>query len=287
MHPRPVRFLLTGAGGFLGRHLGARLASEGTVERFVGDVRDPRAFEGLPRVDVAFHLAAQSMPRRSVEHPRETWDVNVGGTLNVLEWARQGGAKRVVLASSAHVYGPAKYSPVDEEHPRRPVTPYGASKLAAESLALSYAASYPLEVVVVRPFNVYGPGQGAGFLVPDILLQLREGKQLKLGDPAPVRDFTFVDDAVAFFALAGSRAGVSGQALNLGSGEGHAVDAVVRTALRVAGSKLEPAYDPSRFRQGDLKELVVDNRRARAALGWAPKVGLEEGLRRTWEAMRA
>lgn len=282
-----MRALLTGAGGFIGRHLTRRLAEEHEVHAFTGDVRKPDAFAGIPRADVAFHLAAVSSPPESVRDPANAWAVNADGTLHLLEWARRERVGRVVLVSSAHVYGPAQYSPIDERHPTVPTTPYGASKLAAEALAQAYAASYGLEVVVVRPFNVYGPGQGPGFLVPDILLQIREGKALVLGNPAPVRDFTYVDDAVDLLVRAGTAKAAAGATLNLGSGAGHAVGDVVRAALRAAGSSMQPTYDPARFRANEVKELVVDNRRAKEVLGWAPRVGLDEGLRRTWEAMRA
>lgn len=283
----PMRALLTGAGGFIGRHLAARLRQGHDVRAFSGDLRDARAFEGQPHADVAWHLAAVSSPPESVRDPVGTWAVNATGTLHLLEWARRERVGRVVLVSSAHVYGPAKYSPIDEAHPTLPVTPYGASKLAAEALARGYAASYGLEVVIVRPFNVYGPGQGPGFLVPDILRQLREGEKLVLGNPAPVRDFTYVDDAVDLLARAGEAKDAAGATLNLGSGAGHSVEEVARAAIRVSGRHVEPTFDPSRFRANDTRELIVDNRRAREVLGWAPRVGLEEGLRRTWEAMRA
>jgi UDP-glucose 4-epimerase len=283
----PLRFLVTGMGGFIGGHLARALASRGEVAPFKGDLRDPAGFAAIPRADVVFHLAAQSSPPESVRDPAGTWAVNATGTLHLLEWARRERVGRVVLVSTAHVYGPTRYSPVDEKHPTAPVTPYGASKLAAEALARAYGASYGLECVVVRPFNVYGPGQGRGFLVPDVLGQIHEGSSLVLGNPAPVRDFTFVDDAVDLLVRAGTAKDAAGGVFNLGSGVGHSVDEVARTALRVAGSPLEPRYDPSRFRAGETKELVVDNRHARETLGWAPRIGLEDGLRRTWEAMRA
>lgn len=275
--------LVTGASGFIGRHLVP--ACGGDVRAFQGDVGDAAAFADLPRAETLYHLAALSSPKASVADPVGTWRVNAQGTLNVLEWARRADVRRIVLVSTAHVYGPAQYSPIDEKHPTLPVSPYGASKLAAEALGRAYHAAYGLGVVIVRPFNVYGPGQARGFLVPDILHQLREGKALRLGDPRPVRDFTYVSDAVAMLRAAGTRPGIEGQAFNLGSGEGHSVAEVAAKALAIAGSKLEPAWDPARSAPGDVRELVVDNRRAREALGWSPRVGLEDGLRRTWEAM--
>lgn len=281
-----MRVLVTGAGGFLGRHLVGTLRPDHEVHEFQGDVRDAAAWAAQPRADLVFHLAAQASVPRSVEDPAGTFDVNAGGTLRLLEWARSTRAGRVVVVSTAHVFGKVERSPVDESHPLRPVTPYGASKLAAEALCSAYAATYGLETVVVRPFNVYGPGQAPGYVVPDVLLQLREGKRLRVGDTRPVRDFTYVGDAIDLFVRAGTTPGVGGLAFNLGSGVGHAIAEVIETAIKVSGSALRPDQDAARLRPVELMELVVDARRARERLGWRAATPLEEGLRRTWEAMQ-
>lgn len=249
-----------------------------------GDVRSPEFYAALPQAEVVYHLAAQSNVPESTRDPAATWDVNANGTLRLLEWARATGVRRVVFVSTAHVYGKTERALVDETHPTRPVSPYGASKLGAEALVQSYHATYGLGSVIVRPFNMYGPGQGLGFLIPDVLAQIREGRDLAVGDTSPVRDFTYIDDAVAMLAKAGTTAAASGAILNLGSGVGHAVSEVIETALRVSGSKLRPRVDPARLRPVDVPELVVDNRRARELLDWRPAIGLEEGLRRTWAA---
>jgi len=280
-----VRVAVTGATGFVGRHLVRELSRSHEVVEIRGDIRSASTFEAHARADVVFHLAAQSNVPQSQRDPVGTWDVNAGGTLTLLEWARARDVGRVVLVSTAHVYGKAQYSPIDERHPRHPGSPYGASKLAAEALLESYQSSYGLEGVIVRPFNIYGPGQARGFLVPDVLHQIREGRELRVGDTRPVRDFTYVDDAVAMLAQAGTVATAKGASLNLGSGQGHAVGEVIDLALKVSGSPLRPQVDDSRFRAADVSELVVDNRRAKELLGWAPRVPLEEGLRRTWEAL--
>ncbi|HEX2022234.1 MAG TPA: GDP-mannose 4,6-dehydratase [Candidatus Thermoplasmatota archaeon] len=282
-----MQVLVTGASGFLGRHLVAALRGSADVRPVEGDVRDPATFEPLPRADLVYHLAAVSSVPDSLRDPARTWAVNAGGTMNLLEWARGRGVGRLVLVSSAHVYGPAEYTPIDERHPTRPVSPYGASKLAAEAMARAYGASYGMEVVVVRPFNVYGPGQARGFLVPDILEQIAEGRQLVMGDPRPVRDFTYVDDAIELLRLAGTVPGVGGETFNLGSGQGHPVETIVRTAIEVTGTSLRPRYDEARFRAAEVKELVVDNAHARKRLGWAPGVGLRQGVERAWRAVRA
>lgn len=277
-----MRVLVTGSRGFLGRHLLRHYEGRAEAAAFDGDVRDAAAWEAQPRADVVFHLAAVSSVPRSMEDPVRAFDVNAGGTLRLLEWARSTEVGRVVLVSSAHVYGRARYSPIDEKHPTSPVSPYGASKLAAEAMALSYHASFGVEAVVVRPFNVYGPTQGRGFLIPDILHQIADGGPLVLGDPRPVRDFTYVDDALSFLDAAATVSGIGGELLNLGSGVGHAVGEVVQTALEVTGAAIQPVYDPGKFRGTETHALVCGNGLARESLGWKPQVDLREGLRRTW-----
>jgi nucleoside-diphosphate-sugar epimerase len=280
-----MRVLVTGAGGFLGRPLVAALRAAGhDAAPLEGDVADARTFAKAGKADAVYHLAAQSNVPASVKDPAATWRANVDGTLQVLEWARRDGVGRVVAVSSSHVYGHPQRSPIDEGHPLAPRSPYGASKMAAEALAAAYHASYGVATVVVRPFNIYGPGQGPGFLVPDILGQLRAGKGLVLGDPKPVRDYTFLDDAVRFFVAAGTAPEAVGQALNLGSGKGRSVEQVVQAALKASGSPLRPTFDPGRFRANESGAVVADVSKARRLLGWAPEVDLEEGLRRTWAA---
>jgi nucleoside-diphosphate-sugar epimerase len=278
-----MRILVTGAGGFLGRPLVAALRSAGhDAAPLDGDVTDRATFAKAGKADVAFHLAAQSNVPLSVKDPAGTWKANVDGTLQVLEWARRDGVGRVVVISSSHVYGRPLRSPIDEEHPLAPRSPYGASKMAAEALAQSYHATYGVGTVVVRPFNIYGPGQSPGFLVPDILGQLRAGGALVLGDPKPVRDYTFLDDAVRFLVACATAGGAAGEALNLGSGKGRSVEEVVAAAVRASGSSLKPTFDPGRFRANESGAVVADVAKAKRLLGWAPQVGLEDGLRKTW-----
>jgi UDP-glucose 4-epimerase len=278
------RILVTGARGFLGTHLVAALGGA-EIAAPAGDVREAATFEKLPRADVAFHLAAQSNVPESVRDPEPTWRVNVDGTLRLLEWARRTDAGRVVIVSSAHVFGRTADAPVDEDHPTRPASPYGASKVAAEALAQAYGASYGLPIVVVRPFNVYGPGQARGFLVPDIMMPLAKGEAPRLGDPRPVRDFTYVSDAVDLLVKAAHARDVAGEAFNLGSGEGVSVRELARLAVEVSGTGLEPTFDESLERSGDVRSLVVDNRKARELLDWAPRVALREGLALTWRSL--
>jgi nucleoside-diphosphate-sugar epimerase len=282
-----MRVLVTGAGGFLGRPLLRALAAAHDAHALEGDVTDPATFAKAGKggkADVLYHLAAQSNVPQSVKDPAATWKANVDGTLQALEWARRDGVARVVVISSSHVYGHPKRTPIDEGHPLEPRSPYGASKMAAEALAHAYHASYGIATVVVRPFNIYGPGQAPGFLVPDILGQLRKGGSLVLGDPKPVRDYTFLDDAIRFLVACGTADGVAGEALNLGSGKGRSVEQVVQAAVAASGSPLRPTFDPARFRANESGAVVADVSKAARLLGWSPQVDLGEGLRRTWAA---
>lgn len=280
-----MRIRVTGASGFLGQPLMRALGRLGTVSSLDGEVSDPATFASAGTVDAVVHLAAQSNVPRSAQDPVGTWRTNVDGTLQVLEWARRDRVGRVVLVSSAHVYGRPLRSPIDEEHPLHPRSPYGASKMAAEALAAGYHASYGLDVVVVRPFNVYGPGQAPGFLVPDILNPLRDGRAPVLGDPRPIRDYTFLDDAVAFLVKAATAPAVlAGEALNLGSGRGVSVAELATQAAAASGTGLAPAFEPARARANEGGAVVADVRKAKRLLGWEPRVGLDEGLRRTWQA---
>lgn len=276
-----MRVALTGGRGFLGSRLAASLG-DGVV-LLDGDVRKPDTYLGVAGCDAIVHFAAQSNVPQSQRSPAETWDVNVNGTLALLERARASGFRgRIVLVSSAHVYGSPRKTPTDERQPVDPRTPYGASKAACEALGSAYRESYGLDIVAVRPFNVYGPGQAAGFLVPDIFNQLAAGPSLALGDPEPVRDFVHVDDAVRFFRAVLAKPTAPAKVLNLGSGQGHSIRAVAALAVRATGMDVTPAFQPSRRRAGETDAFVGDVQAAEHELGWRAEIGLEDGLRRTW-----
>jgi NAD dependent epimerase/dehydratase len=307
---RGTRVVVTGAGGFIGSHLAERLLALGTeLTAFVrynsrnhhgflellgprkkdlrvvsGDIRD---FEGvraiLPGAEVVFHLAALPGIPYSYLHPREVFEVNAAGTLNVLMAAREAACARVVIASTSEVYGTARYVPIDENHPKQPQSPYAASKAAADAMALSFHAAYRLPVTVVRPFNTYGPRQSDRALIPAIIAQALTRDEILLGNLSPTRDFTFVTDTVEGFLQVGACAAAMGEEINLGSGQEVSVGDLAKQIAALVGRPVSIRQDPERVRpaSSEVARLLADNSKALRLAGWTPRVSLEEGLRRT------
>ncbi len=309
------KVLVTGAGGFIGSHLvealvrgGAEvralvhynaLGSRGWLDRaaadvqgrfevVAGDVRDPygvrRAMEGRGTV---FHLAALIGIPYSYHSPAGYVDTNVKGTLNVVEAARDLGVERLVHTSTSEVYGTARSVPITEDHPLQGQSPYSASKIGADQLALSYHRSFGTPVAVLRPFNTYGPRQSARAVIPAIITQLAAGERtLRLGNLRPTRDFLFVADTVrAFLAAAGSAEAV-GEVVHAGSGFEISIGDLARRIAELMDAAVEIASDEERVRpeKSEVERLWADAARARELLGWTPEYGGEEGLRRGLEA---
>ncbi len=308
------RVLVTGAAGFVGSHLVERLVRDGARTRaFVrynsrdewghlddsdvrgdidvirGDIRDASLVDASVRgCDVVFHLAALIGIPYSYDAPDSYVRTNVGGTLNVLDSARRVDC-RVVVTSTSEVYGTAQRVPMDETHPLNPQSPYAATKVGADLLALSYHRSFGTRVAVLRPFNTYGPRQSARAVIPTIATQLVQGSQVRIGSLRPERDFTYVTDTVdAFVRLGRDDAGV-GQVLNVGTGVAVSIGDLVERIARVCGRTAEIVKDEERVRPeaSEVERLVADAARARSVLGWAPSVALDDGLRRTIEWIAA
>lgn len=301
------KVLVTGAGGFIGSHLVEALVAKGcdvralvhyrgdgragwldglTVRRRIeivpGDARDrgqmDRAVEGC---GVVFHLAALISIPYSYVAPESFVLTNVGGTLNLLEAARRHAVDRFVQTSTSEVYGTAQRVPMDETHPLAAQSPYAASKIAADQLALSYCRSFGLPVVVARPFNTYGPRQSARAVIPSIMRQTPGDGPIIVGNVRTSRDFTFVRDTVAgFIALAESDAAV-GQVANLGTGE----EAEIATLLRMLAPGREVRQENARMRPdaSEVMRLCADASKARRLAGWSPQWSLMGGLRDTAE----
>lgn len=303
-----TKVLVTGAGGFIGSHLVERLAQEGadvrafvrytshgghgllegldlarSVDVVLGDIRDAASVRNAVRDrEIVFHLAALIGIPYSYEAPDSYVRTNVDGTLHVLEAAREVGA-RVVHTSTSEVYGTAQRVPMDETHPVNAQSPYAATKVGADMLALSYARSFGARVAVLRPFNTYGPRQSARAIVPTIASQLLAGDEVRVGATHPERDLLFVaDTAAAFLAVARSDDCI-GRVVNAGSGASISVAALVERIGRVIGRTPRVIQEDERLRPPASE---VDRLRADASLltgltGWRPGVGLDEGLRMT------
>ena len=304
---RPV--LVTGAGGFIGSHLaenlvragadvrafvrynsrgdhgwleGSELANEFEVVR--GDLTNPEAVAGaMDEREVVFHLGALIPIPYSYRHPREFVAANVEGTLNVLEAARRTNPARIVHTSTSEVYGTAQRVPIDEEHPLHPQSPYAATKVGADQLALSFQRSFETPVVIVRPFNTYGPRQSGRAVIPTIIAQALSRDVIELGATDPTRDFLFVEDTAAGMMRSGEAEGVEGEVINLGTGTEISVGEVAGRILRQLGKEVPLELDQARLRPADseVERLVADTRKAQRLLGWQPAVELDEGLRRT------
>ncbi len=305
------RILVTGADGFIGSHLVERLTADGhdvrafvyynsfnswgwldeaplamreRLDVFSGDIRDPNGVrEAMRGCDVVLHLAALIAIPYSYHSPDTYVDTNVKGTLNVVQAARDLGVERVVHTSTSEVYGTAQFVPITEDHPLQGQSPYSASKIGADQIALSFHASFETPVTVIRPFNTYGPRQSARAVIPTIITQIAAGmRTIKLGAVHPTRDFNFVKDTVSgFLAVAECDAAV-GQVVNVGSEFEISIGDTARLIAEVMGAEVEFVTDEARMRPAgsEVERLWADASRARALTGWAPQYGGVEGLRR-------
>ncbi len=318
MNWKNVRVAVTGAGGFIGSHLTEELARRGArvramvhynsrghwgfleeldpslgrrVEIRAGDVTDPGCVNDLVAgSDVVFHLAALIAIPYSYAAPASYVAANVSGTLNVLEASRRAKIRKVVHTSTSETYGTARYVPIDEEHPLQGQSPYAATKIGADQLALSFEKSFGLPVAVCRPFNTYGPRQSARAVIPTIICQLLQPEpKLNLGSLSPVRDFNYVADTVdGFLAIAASPKSV-GEVINVGSGRGVTIGETARLLMKLTGRKADVREDRARVRpeRSEVMRLICGNTKARKLLGWKPRVPLEQGLARTVEYVRS
>jgi dTDP-glucose 4,6-dehydratase len=306
---RPV--LVTGAGGFIGSHLVERLASAGArvrafvrynsrndcgwidtlpadtlsqVEVFRGDLANPEAVSSaVAGCTTVFHLGALIPIPYSYRHPREFVTANVVGTLNVLEAARRHGPERVVHVSTSEVYGTPKVVPISEQHPLRAQSPYAASKLGADQLALSYQASFSTPLVIARPFNTFGPRQSARAVIPTIVTQALANGEIHIGTTKTTRDFLYVGDTVAGMLRCAEADGVEGEVFNFGSGHETSIGELIERVLAILGRDLPVSVEEDRLRppNSEVERLLADWSKAKTRLAWQPEVELDDGLRRT------
>ena len=306
-----MKTLVTGADGFIGSHLTEELVRRGhqvrafvyynsfghwgwldaspedirrEVEVFAGDVRDPHGVRtAMQGCDLVLHLAALIGIPYSYHSPEAYVDTNVRGTLNVVQAARDLGVRKVVHTSTSEVYGTAQYVPIDEQHPLQGQSPYAATKIGADQIALSFYRSFETPVTVARPFNTFGPRQSARAVIPTIITQIANGERsIKLGALHPTRDFNYVKDTVdGFIALAGSDR-VLGEEVNLGSNYEISIGDTAGLIAEAMGVEVRITTDTQRLRpdKSEVERLWADNSKARELLGWQPSYGQRDGFRR-------
>lgn len=305
------KVLVTGADGFIGSHLTQALLDEGcevralclynsfgtlgwlegishpNLETVLGDVRDPDLCREICRgVDTVFHLAALIAIPYSYIAPDSYVDTNIRGTLNMLQGARAAGVDRIIVTSTSEVYGTAITVPITESHPRQPQSPYSATKIGADALALSFHAAFGLPVVLARPFNTYGPRQSARAIIPTIITQIASGRrEIKVGDLTPTRDFNYVTDTAAGFIALAKAEGVEGREINIATGTEVTMQQTLETIADLMGADVTWVTDPERIRPSasEVRRLCGDSTLMRQLTGWAPGHTLREGLAKTIE----
>jgi UDP-glucose 4-epimerase len=273
--------LVTGSSGFVGRHLVDRLREKGAEVLCLDiaegkDVTQWKEWASAARTDVVCHLAAITFVPTSQSNPRETYYVNLCGTINALEYCRLHGSK-IVFASS-YVYGNPRHLPVDEKHPILPTNPYARSKVACEMLCRAYVEDFAVRCVVLRPFNIFGPGQGKDFLIPEIVDQIKSGGQVVLKDLTPRRDMLYISDAVEAYVRAAGYEGSAFEVFNIGYGESRSVRDIAEALIRLSGKELRLLSLDTK-RPGEISDTVADIRKANELLHWQPAVTIEDGLR--------
>ncbi len=307
---RNSRVLVTGADGFIGSHLTEQLVASAAqvrvlsqynsfndwgwleqvdcleqIEVITGDIRDAHFCDELTRgIDIVFHLAALIPIPYSYRAPDSFVDTNVKGTLYLCQAARQNGVKRVIQTSTSEVYGTAQYVPIDEKHPLQPQSPYSATKIASDCIALSFHYSFGVPVVVARPFNSYGPRQSARAVIPSIIVQIAEGKPtISLGNLAATRDFTYVEDTCRGFLAIAEMKGGEGEVFHIGSNQEIVVGDLVKLVGEIMGSSIRVVCDEQRVRpeKSEVQRLKCENSKLRNATGFVPQIPLRKGLENT------
>jgi NAD dependent epimerase/dehydratase len=304
-----MKILVTGADGFIGSHLTEELVRQGydvkafvyynsfnswgwldhsplknEFEVFAGDIRDPHGVkEAMKGCDVVLHLASLIAIPYSYHSPDTYVDTNIKGTLNVLQAARELDIQKVVHTSTSEVYGTAQYVPIDENHPLQGQSPYSASKIGADQIAIAFYRSFETPVAIIRPFNTYGPRQSARAVIPTIITQIASGKRkIKLGSLHPTRDFNYIKDTVNGFISVMTHDESIGEVINIGSNFEVSIGETAKLIAEIMGVDIEIETDDVRIRpeKSEVERLWADNSKAKALLGWEPKYGGKEGFKR-------
>lgn len=307
-----IKVLVTGADGFIGSHLTELLLEKGykvkalayynsfnnlgwlddfpahsNLEIVTGDIRDPHFVRQIMvGTQIVFHLAALIAIPYSYHAPDSYVDTNIKGTLNVCQAARELGGIRVLSTSTSEVYGTAKYVPIDEKHPKQPQSPYSATKIAADAIALSFYNAFELPLTIVRPFNTYGPRQSARAIIPTIITQILNGtEKIRLGDLTPTRDFNYVKDTCSGFLSIAQSDSTIGKEINIATNSEISMSEIFEMIKEILGSNVLDLSDEQRIRppKSEVLRLCGDNSLITSLTDWQPKYSLEQGLKETIE----
>jgi len=304
------KVLVTGADGFIGSHLTEMLDAKGyevkalshynsfnswgwldnincrdNIEIFTGDIRDYNFCESITKdIDIIFHLAALIAIPYSYQSPESYLETNIKGTLNICQAAKKNNISRLIHTSTSEVYGTAKYVPIDESHPLQPQSPYSATKIAADALAMSFYYSYNLPLTIVRPFNTYGPRQSARAVIPTIIAQIASGKkEIQLGDPSPTRDFNYVEDCCRGFVMLAESEKTIGETINIGSNTEISIGDTFNLIKELMSSDVTLVNDEKRKRpkKSEVFRLWCDNKKIKQLVDYKPKFSIKDGLKET------
>jgi len=302
--------LITGADGFIGSHLTEMLVAKGykvkalsqynsfnnwgwleyvnckeQIEVLTGDIRDPHYCNHITKnVDIIFHLAALIAIPYSYIAPDSYVDTNIKGTLNICQAAKENNVTRVIHTSTSEVYGTAQYVPIDEKHPLQAQSPYSATKIAADAMAMSFYNSFELPVTIARPFNTYGPRQSARAVIPTIITQIAIGKtEIKLGDVTPTRDFNYVEDTCRGFMLLAETDATIGETINIGSNTEISIGDTLQLIKELMSSEVTFIHDEQRQRpeKSEVFRLWCDNKKIKELTTYQPQVDIHMGLKKT------
>ena len=306
--------LVTGADGFVGSHLTELLVTQGyqvkaltqynsfnnwgwlenvncknDIEILSGDIRDLSYCKSISKnVEIIFHLAALIAIPFSYIAPNSYVETNIKGTLNICQASKENGISRLIHTSTSEVYGTAQYVPIDEKHPLQPQSPYSATKIAADAMAMSFYNSFELPVTIARPFNMYGPRQSARAIIPTIITQIAAGKkEIKLGDISPTRDFNYVEDCCSAFIMLAESEKTIGETFNIGSNSEISIADTLKLIKELMSSDVTFISEEQRKRpqKSEVFRLWCDNKKINELVGYKPQVNIQDGLKKTIDWM--
>jgi len=304
------KVLITGADGFIGSHLTEMLVAKGyhvkalsqynsfnnwgwlenvnckkDIEIISGDIRDLNYCKSITKnIDIIFHLAALIGIPYSYTAPDSYVETNVSGTLNICQAVKENEISRLIHTSTSEVYGNAQYVPIDEKHPLQPQSPYSATKIAADAMAMSFHNSFHLPVTIARPFNTYGPRQSARAIIPAIITQIATGKkEIKLGDTSPTRDFNYVEDCCRAFIMLAESEKTIGETVNIGSNSEISISDTLKLIKEIMSSDVSFVNDKQRNRpkKSEVFRLWCDNKKINELVGYKPQINIQDGLKKT------